>query len=104
MKRANPKKLFVCLVKERHDKVSEDIFKTTSEEHRLYMTDLWQRGILWAGGPLAYPTAGIEIYAVDTIEEAIKAQRKAPLYVKGALYDDTYFEWRPKLLPPQTSK
>ena len=60
---------------------------------------LWQRGILWAGGPSSYPSAGIEIYSVDSIEEAIKAQRSAPLYVKGVIFDDTYYEWHPKLLP-----
>jgi uncharacterized protein YciI len=94
----NEIKLFVCLVKERHDKAAEDIFRATSEEHRRYMQDLWQRGILWAGGPSTCPTAGIEIYAVDSVEEAMKAQRNSPLYVKGALYDDFYYEWHPKLI------
>jgi len=101
MKKTNPEKLFVCMVKERHDKAAQDIFQSVSEEHRRYVTDLWQRGILWAGGPSTHPSAGIEIYAVDSIEEAIEAQRNAPLYVRGVIYDDTYYEWHPKLLPSQ---
>ena len=99
MKKTKPEKLFVCLVKERHDKAAQEIFQATSEEHRRYVMDLWERGILWAGGPSMYPSAGIEIYAVDSVEEAVKVQRNAPLYVKGIIYDDTYYEWHPKLLP-----
>ncbi len=63
------------------------------------MTDLWQRGIFWAGGPTLGETS-IEIYAVDSIEEAIEAQRNAPLCRKGFLHDEEYLEWRPVHWPP----
>jgi len=78
----------------------EDLYKGPEGEHARYMTDLWQRGIFWAGGPTADGKTGIEIYAVDTLEEAIKAQRNAPAYVHGYLYEDTYFEWHPRHWPP----
>ena len=100
MKQTSPEKLFVCLLKMRHDEDAEGIIVTISEEHGRYMADLWQKGIFWAGGPSADSTIAIEIYAVDSVEDAIKAQRNAPLYVKGVLYGDKYFEWRPKHLPP----
>ena len=98
---ADPEKLIVCLLKMRHDEVAEGIFQAVSEEHGRHMIDLWEKGILWAGGPSADSSIGVEIYSVDTIEEAMKFQRNAPLYVKGVLYDDKYFEWQPKRLPPK---
>jgi uncharacterized protein YciI len=97
MKKRTPDKLFVCLLK------SEDGWDETlasvGKEHSRYMTDLWQRGIFWAGGPTAEKIS-IEIYAVDSIEEAMKAQRNAPLYLKGYLHDDKYLEWCPSHWPP----
>ena len=101
MKQTSPEKLFVCLLKVRNDEGAERIGKAIGEEHGRYMADLWQRGIFWAGGPSADPTIGMEIYAVDSVEEAKKAMRNAPLYVKGVLYEDKYFEWRPKMWPPK---
>jgi uncharacterized protein YciI len=101
MKQKTPKKLFLCLLKTRHGEEGwEDIAKGIHKEHTSYMTDLWQKGIFWAGGPKADGKTGIEIYAVDSIEEAIKAQRNAPFYIKGFLYEDTYLEWHPVHWPP----
>jgi uncharacterized protein YciI len=105
MERVSPKILFVCLLKTRHgDAYYEEIKKSLGEskEHARYMTDLWQRGIFWAGGPTADPKTSIEIYSVDSLEEAIEAQRNAPLYAKGYLYEDTYLEWHPAHWPPPT--
>jgi uncharacterized protein YciI len=105
MQQKTHKKLFVCLLKNRAgDAFYEDLKKGLKEsgEHARYMTDLWQRGIFWAGGPTADPKTSIEIYSVDSVEEAIEAQRHAPLYVKGYLYEDKYLEWHPAHWPPPT--
>ncbi len=102
MKQKTPKKLFICILKNRRgDTYYEGIAKGIWEsgEHERYMTDLWQRGIFWAGGPTD-STTSIEIYSVDSVEEAKKAQRNAPLYVKGVLYEDKYLEWHPMHWPP----
>ena len=64
------------------------------------MANLWERNIFWAGGPLVDGKTAIEIYSVDSVEEAMKAQRNAPLYIKGYLYEDKYLEWQPKHWPP----
>jgi uncharacterized protein YciI len=101
MKQKTPKKLFVCLLKTRHGEEGwGDVSKSVQVEHTHYMTDLWQRGIFWAGGPCAKGQPSIEIYSVDTVEEAMKAQRNAPLYLKGFLYGEEYLEWNPVHWPP----
>jgi uncharacterized protein YciI len=100
MKPKNPEKLFLCLLKTKPVKGPEDMLKAIREKHARYMGDLWQKGIFWAGGPTADGSIAIEIYSVDTVEEAQKAQRNAPLYVNGFLYEDKYFEWHPKHWPP----
>ncbi len=103
MKKNSPFKLIVCILKARHgEKAFESIHDRFAEEHSRYMSDLWQKGIFWAGGPLADGKTALEIYAVGTIEEAKKAQRNAPHYISGYLYDDTYTEWTPRHLPPPT--
>jgi uncharacterized protein YciI len=95
-----PHKLFVCLLKSRHDEKGwNEISASVQEAHTRYMIDLWQRGIFWAGGPTAEKTS-IEIFAVDSVDEAIKAQRNAPLYLKGYLHDEKYLEWHPSHWPP----
>jgi uncharacterized protein YciI len=96
MKKKTPKNLFICLLKTRNGDASwEEISRNAQEEHTSYMTDLWQKGIFWAGGPSADRKTGIEIYSVDSLEEAMKAQRNAPKYIKGFLYEDKYLEWNP---------
>jgi hypothetical protein len=98
-----PNKLYVCLLKTR-SKVEgwEGSIDELKKEQAVYMTDLWYKGIFWAGGPSAGGKPSIEIYSVNTIEEAQKAQRNAPLYTKGFLFADEYLEWTPKHWPPPT--
>ena len=103
MKKKTPQKLIVCLLKVRHgEEAQKEKHDSSIEEHPLYMSNLWQRGIFWAGGPSADGETALEIYSVDSIEEAMKAQRNAPNYVNGHLYDDKYFEWYPRHWPPPT--
>jgi hypothetical protein len=103
MKKKTPPKLIVCMLKVRHGKkASENVQDGTLEEHARYMADLWRRGIFWAGGPSADGKTALEIYSVDSIEEAMKAQRNAPHYINGHLYEDTYWEWTPRHWPPPT--
>lgn len=99
MKQKSPQKLFVCLLKNSHG--DEEIKKgiPDTSKHGQYMTDLWQKGTFWAGGPADAQTA-IQIYSVDSLDEAIKAQRNAPMYVNGILYEDKYLEWTPVHWPP----
>jgi uncharacterized protein YciI len=63
------------------------------EPHLRYVHDLGKRGILWAGGPFADWTGGINIYAVDSLEEAKKAQENEPYHANGLSYDAKYSEW-----------
>jgi uncharacterized protein YciI len=96
MKKA-PKKLFICHVKTNKEK--KEAIARVHEEHNRYMTDLWRRGIFWAGGPTDAKYS-IQIYAVDSLEEAMQAQRNAPYYRVGFEYGDEYVEWRPVHWPP----
>lgn len=93
-----PNKLFICLLKSEGG--WDESLTNAGKEHSCYMTELWKRGIFWAGGPTA-ENISIEIYSVDTVEEAMKAQRAGPLYLKGYLHDDKYLEWNPVHWPPQ---
>lgn len=100
-----PKKLFVCV-----DKTAPSLTEAASklftegtpfpaelnnirESHLRYVYDLGKNGIIWAGGPSADFTAGLSIFAVDSLEEAKKAQQHDPFYAHGLHYDDKYFEW-----------
>lgn len=95
-------KLVVCELKTRyHEEGWRARADTVHDEHHRYMVDLWERGILWGGGPSADEDKAIEFYAVDSIEEAMEAQRNAPVYKVGYLYDDTYWEWCPSHWPPE---
>jgi uncharacterized protein YciI len=62
------------------------------ESHLRYIYDL-AKNILWAGGPFADWTGGINIFAVDSLEEAKKAQENEPYYANGLMYDAKYSEW-----------
>jgi len=100
MKKKIPGKLFVCLLQSRHNEDGwDEVAASVQVEHTHYMTDLWRRGIFWAGGPTEQKIS-IEIYAVDSVEEAMEAQRSAPLYRTGYLHDEEYLEWRPAHWPP----
>ena len=100
MEKRIPKKLIVCLLKnKRGEEGWSEITAGVQKEHTKYMTDLWQKGIFWAGGPTK-ENISIEIYAVDTVEEAMEAQRNAPLYKTGFQYEEEYLEWTPAHWPP----
>lgn len=101
MKNNGPKKLVVCLLKTRWgDPEYEEIHRNAIQDHARYMSDLWQKGIFWAGGPLGEGSTAMEIFAVDSIEEAMEAQQNAPQYLSGYLYADEYHEWNPRHWPP----
>ena len=103
MEKKAPNKLIICISKRRRiGKSNEAEHHATAGAHIQYMTDLWQKGIFWAGGPLADGKTAVEIFAVDTIEEAQKAFREAPHYITGYFYADKYMEWSPKHWPPPT--
>jgi uncharacterized protein YciI len=101
MKSIAPYKLVVCLLKTRAaDEAFREVRAKAADEHARYMSALWRRQVFWAGGPLADGTTALEIYSVDSIEDAMQAQRNAPHYKSGFLYDDQYFEWTPRHWPP----
>jgi uncharacterized protein YciI len=96
-----PTKLVVCELKTRyHQDGWRERAETVHEEHANYMADLWRRGVLWSGGPSLDEDTAMEIFSVDSVEEAMEAQRNAPIYTLGYLYDDEYWEWRPSHWPP----
>jgi uncharacterized protein YciI len=103
MENAAPRNLIVCLLKTRAGDASyREVHERAAEEHTRYMSSLWRRGIFWAGGPLANGAMALEIYSVDSVEDAMQAQRNAPHFKSGFLYEDKYFEWTPRHWPPQT--
>lgn len=93
-----PNKLFVCLLKTGSPEELKRIAESIGDGQSRYMTDLYKKGIFWAGGPTVGGVS-IEIYSVDTVEEAMKAQRNAPLYLRGYLHDEQYLEWHPNHWP-----
>jgi uncharacterized protein YciI len=105
MEGATPEKLFVCIFKikssltERLDKFYAEGVPLPADlqsirlMHLQYVYDISKRGILWLGGPTAEWTASINIFAVDSLEQARGAQQNDPYYVHGLFYDDIYFEW-----------
>jgi uncharacterized protein YciI len=100
----NDGRLFVCTLKTRcGEEAYEEIHKRAIPDHARYMSDLWRRGIFWAGGPIDDGATALEIYKADTLEEAMEAQRNAPQYLNGYLYDDQYSEWHLRHWPPARS-
>ncbi len=105
MSEKTPEKLFVCLSKMRPTLVEAlDRFykegvpvpadlQAIREQHLRYVYDISKRGIVWAGGPSADLSGSLNIYAVNSIEEAKKVQQNDPYYKSGLWYDDQYFEW-----------
>ncbi len=105
MESTTPEKLFVCLYKIAPS-LTEAIGKfytegtplpaelqAVRENHLRYQYDMSIKDMMWAGGPAADPTRGLNIFAVDSLEEARKAQQNDPYSVHGLFYDDEYFEW-----------
>ncbi len=100
-----PDRLFVCLCKlspEHSQRLSKlyDKGATLSlevdairREHLYYTYGIAEKGILWAGGALGNFGGTLSIYAVNSVEEAERAKRDDPYYIKGYLYDDKYAEW-----------
>jgi uncharacterized protein YciI len=101
MGNAASKKMFVCLLKTRaDDRAYDEAHANAQRDHTRYMSELWRRGVFWAGGPLSGGKIALEIYSVDSLEQAMEAQRNAPHYKSGFLYEDEYFEWTPRHWPP----
>ena len=70
-----------------------DEVQAIREPHLRYVFDMMQKGVLWAGGPLADWTGAILIYSVDSLEEAKRAMENEPYYANGLGFDAQYFEW-----------
>lgn len=105
MEQKTPEKLFICEYKvsprlaqalngfyTQGIPVPADI-QAIREPHLRYVHDLAVKGIMWAGGPFADWTGGVNIYAVGSVEEAKKVQDNEPYYANGLFYDAQYHEW-----------
>jgi uncharacterized protein YciI len=106
MEEIMPKKLFVCICKTNQQPA--EIFskyfnegvpipselQETRSKHVRYYEDLASKGILWLAGSWADHTGGMQIFAVDSLEEAQQIQRNDPFFVNGTMYDDEYYEWQ----------
>lgn len=86
-----PEKLFVCLSKlASFPKGAGAILR----EHFRYQYDyLAERGITWAGGVLGNFEGSLQIYTVNSVEDARKAVQNDPFSVNGIFYDNEYFQW-----------
>ena len=106
MEEKAPEKLFICITKmnQKHAEMFTNYFdkgipipaelKDARRKHVLYYEDLVKRGIVWLAGSWTDHTGGMQIFAVNSLEEAKKAQRNDPFFISGTMYDDTYHEWQ----------
>jgi uncharacterized protein YciI len=106
MEEKAPEKLFICVTKmnQKHAEIFADYFnkgipipaklQEARRKHVLYYEDLVKRGIVWLAGSWTDHTGGMQIFAVNSLEEAKKAQRNDPFFINGTMYDDTYHEWQ----------
>ena len=100
-----PEKLFVCIfrVKAYYYKNVDRLnakgiplppkLKAIRERRVQFTGELMEKGVLWMGGPAVDAPLSMNIFAVDSIEEAIKLQRNDPCFAEGLFYNDKYFEW-----------
>lgn len=100
-----PEKLFVCIfsVKAYYYKNVNKLntegkplpskLKAIREKRVEFTRELMGKNALWMGGPAVDAPLGMNILAVDSIEEARKLQRKDPCFAEGLFYNDKYFEW-----------
>ena len=96
MGRKAPNMMVVCLLKTRAGILEyEETHARDAQDNARYMSWLWRKGVYWAGGPVDGGRLALHIYSVDSVEKAKGAQRNAPDYKSGFLYDDEYFEWTP---------
>jgi uncharacterized protein YciI len=99
-----PAKLFACVFKvkrsyaEALDKLYQDKLPlppeiaAIREGHSQYTRELIKKGILWMGGH-SPEFFGMNILAVDSLEEAKKIQQNDPCYANGFFYDVMVFEY-----------
>jgi uncharacterized protein YciI len=99
-----PSKLFVCVFKvkqsyaEALDKIYQDNLPLPPETaairegHTQYTRGLMENKILWMGGH-SPEFFGMNILAVDSLEEAKKIQESDPCYINGFFYDVIVFEY-----------
>lgn len=104
MEQKAPEKLFACFCKRSPLDIESSIKAFSGDagsseidpvrrEHLRYAYDLAEKGITWAGGPLGNFQGTLSIYEINTEEEARKARRNDPYYLKGMFYDNRYYEW-----------
>jgi hypothetical protein len=102
---AVPKKLIVCIFKVK-SYYSKNVARLMNEYKPLppklkairdkrveYTRDVMSKKVLWMGGPAIELPLSINVFTVDSVEEARKIQRKDPCFACGLFYDDKYFEW-----------
>jgi uncharacterized protein YciI len=106
MEESVPEKLFVCINKMNldHAKMFARYFDEgiplpvemleSRRKHVQYYEDLAKKGTVWLAGSWGDHTGGMQIFAVDSLEEAQKVQRNDPFFISGTMYDDTYYEWQ----------
>lgn len=105
MKQTAPDKLIVCeykihplLMQHAIQFYSKGIpmpaeLQAIRRNHVLYVHNLCEKGIIWASGPSSDFKSGLNVFSVDSINHARKAQRNDPFYINQLFYDDKYFEW-----------
>ena len=106
MEETTPEKLFICITKmnQKHAEMFANYFdkgipipvelQDARRKHGLYYEHLVKKGIVWLAGSWTDHTGGMQIFAVNSLEEAKKAQRNDPFFISGTMYDDTYHEWQ----------
>lgn len=86
-----PDRLFFCFSR------MKPLLKGSGElvrEHFLYQFGyLCKEGLIWAGGPLDDYDACLQIFSVNSIEEAKRAVQEDPFYINGIFYDNEFYEW-----------
>jgi hypothetical protein len=100
-----PNKLIVCIFKVKSyysknvDRLMKEYkplppkLKAIRDKRVEFTRDVMGKKVLWMGGPAIGLPLSINVFAVDSIEEARKIQQKDPCFACGLFYDDKYFEW-----------
>lgn len=72
--------------------IPEDLMNIR-KAHISYMTDLTEKGHLFAGGPFADFSQALIIYQAESEEKVKELIEKEPYYVNGIFTDYTIWEW-----------
>jgi uncharacterized protein YciI len=101
----SPKKLFACICKydaevrpklvalfERGEPLPPDL-TAIREKHVFHQHAVAKMGVIWASGPAVDFSVALQIYSLDSLEEAKRLVHEDEYYKAGVWHSDEWFEW-----------